>query len=179
MVLIGLAGLIVLSTESGSAAPDPAPKEAGVELKVVKYPGLVEAVKAHRGKVVAVDVWATWCLPCVKHFPHLVELHEKHKGQGLVCMSVSLDMAIPGTTLGVAKEKAEKFLISKKAAFPNFLLEEPTAVLKNQWDTGGPPVWFVFDRQGRRAGKYTSDNDKPIPYEEIDKLIVQLLQAPQ
>jgi thiol-disulfide isomerase/thioredoxin len=146
-----------------------------VELKVVNYRDLGEAVKAQRGKVVAVDVWATWCKPCMEHFPHLVGLHEKHKAQGLVCMSVSLDMALAPEK---AKEKAEKFLIQKKAAFPNYLLEEPEAVLKNYWNTGGPPVWFVFDRQGRRAGKFTSDDEaKPIVYEEIDKLVFQLLQA--
>jgi len=173
--LIGLAGLIVFSLGSGSAAPEPTPNQSGVELKVVKYRDLVEAVKAQRGKVVAIDVWATWCKPCREHFPHLVSLHEKYKNQGLVCMSVSLDMT-PDPKTG--KPKAERFLTEQKATFPNYLLEEPQAILENNWKTGGPPVWFVFDRQGRRAGKFTSDDpDKPIPYEKIDELVIQLLQA--
>jgi len=147
-----------------------------VELKVVKYQNLGEAVKAQRGKVVAVDVWATWCLPCTKNFPHLVGLHQKYKDQGLVCMSVSLDLVVD--PLPKAKEKSEAFLIKNKATFPNFLLDEPDTVLKDYWKTGGPPLWFVFDRQGRRAGKFTSDDaDRPLDYEEIDALLIKLLQT--
>lgn len=174
MALIGLLGSFVVSMDS-HADPAPAAGGSGVELKTVKYRDLVEAVRAQKGKVVAVDVWATWCPPCMKHFPHLVELQQKYRDQGLVCMSVSLDLsAYPQD----GKARTEKFLIEKKATFPNFLLDEPENVWQTNWKTGGPPIWFVFDRQGRRVGKFTSDNpDNPIDYDAIDKLLVQLLQA--
>jgi len=125
---------------------------------------------------VAVDVWATWCPPCMKNFPHLVGLHQKYRDQGLVCMSVSLDVTT--ADLPKAKEKPEAFLIKNKATFPNFLLDEHESVWQGYWKTGGPPLWFVFDRQGRRAGKFTSDDpDRPIDYDEIDRLLIKLLQA--
>jgi len=182
IVVIGLLGLFVLPLGRGHTEPESSPTGSGVELKTVKYRDLVEAVKAHRGKVVAVDVWATWCPPCVAKFPHLVALHGKYKDQGLVCMSVSLDVngSFKETEdpRQVGKERALKFLTEKKATFPNYLLDEPFDVWQGRRDVNGPPIWFVFDRQGRRAGKWDiSDVAKPIGYDEIDKTVIKLLQA--
>ena len=63
-----------------------------VELKDVKYSGLIEAVKAQRGKVVLVDVWATFCPPCMKNYPHVLKLQQELAAKGLVCISVSVDL---------------------------------------------------------------------------------------
>lgn len=42
-----------------------------------------------KGKVVVVEFWATWCPPCRKSIPHLVELQKKHKDAGLVIVSLT------------------------------------------------------------------------------------------
>lgn len=44
-----------------------------------------------KGKLVLVDFWATWCPPCVREVPHLVEASAKYKDKGLVVVGVSLD----------------------------------------------------------------------------------------
>ncbi len=43
------------------------------------------------GKVVILDLWATWCPPCRKEIPFLVSLHEEYKDQGLVVIGIGLD----------------------------------------------------------------------------------------
>jgi hypothetical protein len=57
ILLIVTAVWFVYLFDRGAAHPAPPGQESAVDLKVVKYNGLVEAVKTHRGKVVVVDVW--------------------------------------------------------------------------------------------------------------------------
>src|SRR5207249_1058455 len=53
---------------------------------------LDELIATHKGQVVLVDYWATWCGPCVENFPHTVELAKKYREQGLVAIAVNFDL---------------------------------------------------------------------------------------
>ena len=48
-------------------------------------------IAAHKGQVVVVDFWATWCVPCLQEMPELVRLYHRHKGEGLEVVGVSHD----------------------------------------------------------------------------------------
>lgn len=45
----------------------------------------------HRGEVVILNIWATWCAPCVAETKDLVEIYEKYKDEGLVILGASVD----------------------------------------------------------------------------------------
>jgi thiol-disulfide isomerase/thioredoxin len=170
LVVLGSRAVTAPPTSSTETVPTPPPAPVGVEIKTVSYKDLGAAIRSQQGKVVMVDVWATWCPPCVKNFPHLVELHKKYGKDGLVCISVSLDKPD-------ASEKALTFLKKQDAAFSNFLLDEKAEVWQEKWDVSGPPIYFVFDKTGRRAAKFdTSDADHPINFDEIEKLVQKLLK---
>jgi len=49
------------------------------------------ALSALKGKVVVLDFWATWCGPCRKEIPHLVNLYNKYKERGLIILGIGLD----------------------------------------------------------------------------------------
>lgn len=66
----------------------------------------------HKGKIVLVDYWATWCGPCRKKFPHTVALAKEHADDGLVVIGVSLDDED-------SQEEVEKFLADQHATFEN------------------------------------------------------------
>jgi hypothetical protein len=97
-------------------------------------------------------------------------MHERYAGEGLVCMSVSIDPPED-------KASALAFLTRQKAAFANYLLEEEAELWQGKWKIKAPPAVFVFDRQGRRAGKFDSDDpDKDFTYNDVDKLVQGLLK---
>jgi thiol-disulfide isomerase/thioredoxin len=146
---------------------DPPPPE--VNLEVVKKQGYLDALAKLRGKVVIVDIWGEFCVPCKEAFPHVVELHDKYAAKGLACMSVSLDQAAD-------KDLALKFLKREKAEFTNVLLDEPAKTWQTFFDVYGPPAVMVFDRDGKLAGRFDhNDVDKSYTHEDVEKLVVALL----
>jgi len=72
------------------------PSDAGKPAKNFTYPdvnGKVVSLSDFKGKVVVVDVWATWCGPCKGEIPYLKKLEEEMHGQDVVFIGVSLDEA--------------------------------------------------------------------------------------
>ena len=142
--------------------------EVGVE-------ALDKAIADAKGKVVVVDFWATWCGPCVKKFPHLVEMHKKYADKGLVCVSISMDKAGPGDEY--KQEKVLDFLKEKEAAFPNFIVANPEADEKKIearfGEFSGIPYMVVFDKTGRRAWDSASS---PFPPKESAEKLEKLIQ---
>jgi thiol-disulfide isomerase/thioredoxin len=147
--------------------PIAAPPET-VSLELIRYADLGNRIQATSGRVVVVDFWATYCLPCKKEFPRLVELHRKYAAKGMTALSVSLD----DPTDEQAREKASRFLTEKQATFTNLLLDEKVAVWQTKLKIDGPPCVFVFNRNGRLVKRYHDDVD----YDEIDHIVADLLK---
>jgi hypothetical protein len=98
-------------------------------------------------------------------------MHRKYGSQGVVCLSVSVDQP-------TMRDKALGFLKEQQADFPNYWLNEEAPVWQERFNINGPPAVFVFDRDGRRAGKFdTSDPDKPYTYADVEALVKELLKA--
>lgn len=61
------------------------------EISLPDPKGKVRSLSAMKGKVVLLDFWASWCGPCRKANPHVVEMYQKYKSKGFDVFSVSLD----------------------------------------------------------------------------------------
>jgi thiol-disulfide isomerase/thioredoxin len=113
--------------------------------------GLKNAVAANKGKVVVLNLWATWCGPCVEEFPDLVKLSNNYRNKGVVVIGGSLDEPED-------KQKVVDFLQKQKAAFPVIMRKagvEPEAFVDpvdKKWP-GAIPVTYVFDRNGKQVGE--------------------------
>ena len=149
-ILVALTFVLGLAVVVTAVDADDAGKTVAVS--EVREPALAEGLEAQKGKVVLLDCWATWCVPCVKKFPHLVELHKKYAEKGLVCMSLSMDKF--GDADDYKQEKVLKFLKDKSAAFPNYIVAEPKkdedSLMKLIGDFSAIPYMVMFDRSGRR-----------------------------
>ena len=54
---------------------------------------LADIIKSHEGKVIYIDFWASWCIPCRSEMPHSVTLYEKLKDKEIVFIYLSIDNA--------------------------------------------------------------------------------------
>ena len=160
---IALVGILVVALTIQAEAP----KSPNVALNTVKWPDLEKAIAARKGKVVVMDVWADYCIPCKREFPHLVELHDKYVKDGLECVSLTVDDKDDAG-------KALAFLQKQKAAFGNYLIDETAEVWSRKLDVGGPPAVLVFDRSGKKVKTFTSED--PFTYADVEKLIQPLLK---
>ncbi len=142
--------------------------EDKVEIKVVKFDGLEKAISAAKGKVVVIDFWATFCAPCKKEFPNLVQLHQKYGPKKIVCISVTVDDAED-------KDKALRFLNQQKATFQNFLLDEPAEEYQKRYKFGAVPCVKVYDAEGKLVQNFTGDV-KEFSYADVREVLKPLLK---
>ena len=145
-------------------------EEPKVELRTVKLPDLEQAVAKHQGKIVVVDIWATFCVPCKAEFPNLVKLHNDHGAKGVACISVTVDDPDD-------KAAALKFLRDKKAAFENYLLDEPAEAYQKKFEFAAVPTVLVYGRDGKLVKKFNADKkENAFTYKDVRKLVEELLK---
>ena len=107
--------------------------------------GRTERVSTHKGKVVILDFWATYCPPCEEGIPHFVELSKQYKN----------DLHVVGLHVGGEPDKPKiidfvtKYQMTYDLGYPNQALAD----FYLQGDTRIPQT-LVFDRQGQLVQKF-------------------------
>ena len=92
---------------------------------------------AYKGKVVVLDFWASWCVPCRRSFPWMNEMLSRYGDDGLVILAVNLDKE---------RAAADAFLEEVPARFE--ILFDPDGTLAREYGVEAMPSSFVFDREG-------------------------------
>lgn len=102
-------GLIVFALSASAASSDAASKPTRApSFALPTRSGLTVAFDSLQAKVVLVDFWASWCVPCRKSFPWMNELQERYGAKGLAIVAINLDKD---------RGSAEKFLAANPATF--------------------------------------------------------------
>ena len=100
--------------------------------------GTKDSLVAHKGEVVVLNFWATWCAPCVEEMPTLERLHSLLGSQGLTVLAVAVD------DTEVALNAAQKEL---GLSFP--ILLDQNGKVRDQFKVQGYPETFIVDRSGK------------------------------
>jgi peroxiredoxin len=111
------------------------------------------ALADFRGKAVILNFWATWCNPCVREVPHLIEIHERHKDEGLVVVGISLDRDA---------DDVGRFVAERNITYP-ILHGELSALQQVAEAYGGIeaiPTTFLIRRDGRIADRLEGYRDE-------------------
>ena len=118
-----------------ASAPAPIPAEASAILAEVKRPG---------ASAVLVNVWATWCAPCVEEFPDLLHVARDLRPKGLRLVLVSADFSD-------SRAEVTEFLTKQGVDFPTYIRtgkdEAFVDGLEPKW-TGAIPVTLLYDGSG-------------------------------
>lgn len=131
------------------------------DLPQMGYDGLMDFVIAHQGKVVLVNFWATWCGPCIKEMPGLMQLREEISQESLVMINVSLDYDAKAVV---------KYIEKKKLNFPNYIASPD---LMELLEIRAIPKMLLYDVDGMEVVSH----EGYVPIEDLRPTIVELLPS--
>lgn len=149
-----------------SAPPPPAeiaalgkwqPTAAGgppVELAFTTGEGAPADLAGLRGRVVLVNLWATWCAPCIKEMPALDRLQAKLGGAEFQVVAIAVDRQ--GER--IVRPFFEKLGLSRLALFL-----DPSNAASRVLDAKGLPITVLLDRDGRELGRVLGAADWDAP----------------
>jgi len=126
-----------------------------------------KVIAAHKGKVLLVDFWATWCEPCRAEMPQLVKLEQRLRARGFDLVTVSADE--PEQEAAAAKVLKDDGVAGpaylKKAADDDKFI----AAIDAKWG-GALPALFLYDRTGRKVRSFIGET----PVRDLEAAIGKL-----
>ena len=118
-------------------------------------------VSSLKGKIIFIDIWASWCVPCREEMPQLIKLYNQYKDRGFVVIAISLDDNKSKWLTAIAKDQQPWQQLSELKIWRN-------NSMLNKWGIGSIPYNFLIDREGKLI-------DKAVDFEFLENKIQQLL----
>ncbi len=114
-----------------------------------------------KGKVVMVNIWATWCKPCIREIPALTKAYQKYKDKGFVLLGVLID--------DPSDKKLQAFSIRTGLEYP--VIRYTTEILDAYKRPRAIPTTFIYDRGGNLRFRHAG----PVNQRELNEAIEELL----
>lgn len=165
--VVAAAGVVPLA--GCNKAGKPGPGDIAPEFVLESLGGQVRKLSNYRGKLVLVNLWATWCPPCIEELPVLDRLAVDYADKGLVVLGVA----------GDEDTQAVRDFVAKSPVHFEVLLD-PNGAIGTQYGITGYPETFFVDRDGRLREKIIGPvpHKGDVPAAELTKKIDELLGGP-
>ena len=109
--------------------------------------------KEYENKVVFINIWATWCPPCVEEMPSMEKLYQELKDEDFEILAVSIDASGAKTVI--------PFMKKHKLSFP--ALNDTKGAIKSLYQTTGVPESFIINKDGIIVEKIIGPRDWASP----------------
>jgi thiol:disulfide interchange protein DsbD len=146
--------------QKGATAAPAAPAKTGDFPQVTRLDGAAFDAAALSGKVVVVNFWATWCVPCIGEIPGFNQVHREYGPKGVVVLGVAMDEE--------GLERVQPFL--KKHPM-DYTVALGSPALTEQYHLGELPVTVIYDRSGKQLKRFEGFT----PAAEIQSAVQQAL----
>jgi len=147
-VIAAALGIYVLyqlqkKSESPSTQPLAVVGRPAPDFALSRLDGEIVRLSDFKGKVVFLNIWATWCSPCREEMPSMEKLYQEMKGQPFEILAVSIDI--------LGAKAVAPFMAELKLSFPALL--DPQGTVRRLYGTTGVPESFIIDKNGIIAAK--------------------------
>jgi len=157
LVIVGVGIIILLQTKDSSFNLSGRPRLGkGVSAPDFALPdldGKTVNLADYKGKVVLLNIWATWCPPCVEEMPSMEKLHQELKDEDFEILAVSIDVSGAKAVIPFMKKHKLSFSV----------LTDTEGAIKSLYQTTGVPESFIIDRQGIIVEKVIGPRDWAAP----------------
>ncbi len=159
-------------------------EQDGVAAEIASWDELQEFIAKQTGKIVVVDLWSTWCEPCLREFPHLVALQKKYP-EKVVCVSFNLNY--DGSKNSPPESNSEElmeFFAKQKADIVNIISSTPDEKLYESINLAAIPAAYVYGSDGKLKKRFDNETleygQEGFTYDKhIVPLIDEMLREPQ
>jgi peroxiredoxin len=148
-LLIAFAAVALLALLPARLLALPQPGQPAPAFKVITMSGQAVSLDNYRGYVLVLDVFATWCEPCRRSIPHLINMNRKFGKQGLQILGLSADEE--------GERVIKKFVDERHINYPVALAGESAIA---DFGIRSVPVMFIIDKKGKVAEVYRGFSDE-------------------
>lgn len=148
-----------LTTQRLQAGIAPKPNTVAPDFQLTTYSGQPMHLDSYRGKVVVVNFWASWCVPCRDEQPTLETLWQRYQNRGVVFLGIDIQDN---------QHDGLDFLRQFGASYP--IGPDPTGAVSINYGVVGVPETYIVSRQGTIAKKIVGPVDASqvvAPLEEL------------
>lgn len=123
-------------------------KSSSHNVQLIDVKGVKRLIHERHGKILFLNLWATWCAPCVEEFPDIVKLNRMYPDSLVDVVAISVDDPDD------AHSKVMPFLAKNNVDFTVYIAnakdqEDFINAVNNKW-SGAVPATFIFDKHGRQ-----------------------------
>jgi thiol-disulfide isomerase/thioredoxin len=156
-ILWAAAIVILAALPAAATVPVPAPRVKLWNLNQTPF-----SLDSLKGKVVVLDFWASWCIPCRASFPFLNGIQARYGPQGF---------QVIGLTLEDNDDAIFSFLDDVPASFP--IVRDPTGHAGGAFGVVAMPTTFLIDREGRIVARFEGGDQRV--HQKLEAAVATLL----